>query len=370
MNQAIMPKLAGQRGRVKCLVWDLDNTLWQGILAEGDACTVLPEIRNLICELDQRGILQSIASRNDAQPALQRLRELALADYFLWPQIHWGPKSASVAAIAQAINIGLDTLAFIDDQPYERDEVAQTYPELLCLDVTQAGQILQMPEFMPHFITDESKQRRAMYRQDAVRQELEDNFAGPKEEFLAELNMVFSITYADEIDLCRLQELTARTNQLNTTGRIYSYDELDALRQSAQHDLWVAALDDKYGSYGKIGLALVEKSPELWTIRILLMSCRVLSRGVGTLLLQHIMRRACAAQVRLQAEMIPNERNRMMYATYKFAGFKEVASEVASEMASEVASDRSSKILEHDLQQVPGVPDYVQLHTPTRNGEL
>ena len=350
MRQQQVEGSSGRRGGVKCLVWDLDHTLWQGILAERDPVAVAPAVRRVIGELDARGILQSIASRNDAGPVLDKLRELELDHYFLHPQINWGPKSASLARIAEALDIGIDTLAFIDDQPYELDEVAQTHASVLCVPAGEAARLLERPEFMPRYITDESRLRRQMYTQNALRQQVEESFDGPKEEFLSSLDMVFTVASADTADLYRLEELTARTNQLNTTGRIYSHAELDAFRCSPAHHLLVASLDDKYGMYGKIGLALVERGDAAWNIKLLLMSCRVLSRGVGTLLLQHIMRQARAEGVALTAEMIPNQRNRMMYATYKFAGFRETG------------SDGAVTVLAHDLASVAQVPSHVTFH--------
>ncbi|WP_235925930.1 hypothetical protein [Actinokineospora pegani] len=114
-----------------------------------------------------------------------------------------------------------------------------------------------------------------------------------------------------------------RTNQLNTTGRTYSYDELDAYRTSPDHLLLVARLTDRYGPYGNIGLALVETG-EQWRVKVLLMSCRVMSRGVGTVLINHLKRRARDAGAPLHADFVPTSRNRMMLVSFKFNGFKEV----------------------------------------------
>ena len=131
-----------------------------------------------------------------------------------------------------------------------------------------------------------------MYRGQIVRARLESEFVGTSEEFLASLDMVFTIARAGREDLQRAEELTVRTNQLNSTGRTYSYEELDELRHSPDHLLLVASLTDRFGGYGKIGLALVEKDGDVWQLRMLLMSCRVMSRGVGTILLNHVMRLA------------------------------------------------------------------------------
>lgn len=110
--------------KIKCVVWDLDNTVWNGVLIEDAKVTPRDGIKEIIETLDERGILQSIASKNDAGCALAKLRELGLDEYFIYPQINWGNKSSSVKEIAKSINIGIDTLALIDDQAFERDEVS------------------------------------------------------------------------------------------------------------------------------------------------------------------------------------------------------------------------------------------------------
>ena len=335
--------------KIKCVVWDLDHTFWDGVLLEDARVTLKPGVREVIETLDARGILHSIASRNEPEPALAKLREFGLADYFLYPQIGWQAKSASLRAIAESINIGADTLAFVDDQPFERAEVASAMPEVLCLDAAEASALPQRPEMQPLFITEDSKNRRLMYRCDLDRQAAEKEFPGMKEEFLAALQLRFHLAHATEDDLQRAEELTVRTHQLNTTGYTYSYEELKTFSQSDAHWLLVASLDDRFGAYGKIGLALIETQARLWTIKLLLMSCRVISRGVGTVMLNFIMRQARQHQVRLQAELVPTDRNRMMHVTYKFAGFKLVG------------TSGGAQVFESDLSNIQDVPPYVRL---------
>lgn len=339
-----------KRPTVKCVVWDLDNTLWDGVLLEDENVTLRPAVVEVIKTLDSRGILHSIASKNDHATAMRKLEQFGLKDYFLYPQINWNPKSSSIQEIAKAINIGIDTLAFVDDQPYEREEVAYSVPAVLCLDITEIEQMTVRPEMMPRFITDDSAKRRQMYLSDIERNGAEKEFIGSNEEFLATLDMTFTIAPAQEEDLRRAEELTVRTHQLNTTGYTYSYEELAAFRHSPNHKLFISSLDDKYGTYGKIGLTLVECAEDIWTVKLLLMSCRVMSRGVGTIMINHVMNLAKKAGVRLQAEFVANDRNRMMYITYKFGGFNEV------EKRGDVT------IFENDLSHIQPFPPYVRVH--------
>jgi FkbH-like protein len=342
-----------KRSKVKCVVWDLDNTLWDGTLLEGDDVRLREGVREIIHALDARGILHSIASRNHAESAMARLHELGLEEYFLYPQINWGSKSASIRTIAESLNIGLDSICFIDDQPFELAEVRAALPQVLCIDHAQLPHLPQMPELNPETITAESATRRQMYLSEMRRKQVEEAFAGPQEEFLATLGMMFTISPARAQDLARAEELTNRTNQLNTTGRTFSQDELEKLRCSDRHLLLMSELTDKYGSYGKIGLALVECDPEVWTIKLLLMSCRVMNRGVGTIMLNHILKRARESGVRLISEFVSNDRNRMMYVTYKFAGF------------TEIENRGGVQILEHSLASIPPVADYISVRVET-----
>jgi FkbH-like protein len=348
MTEAKKPK------GVKCVVWDLDHTVWNGILLEDERVELRPGVLELIQALDERGILQSVASRNDRERAMARLQALGIADYFLHPQIDWAAKGQNVERIAQKLNIGLDTFLFIDDQPFEREEVAFACPAVRTLDAADLSGLLDLPELNPEFITDDSRQRRRMYQADIERQQAEEGFAGPSEEFLRTLEMRFTLGPCGEDDLQRAEELTVRTNQLNTTGYTYGYDELNAFRASGAHVLLVAGLEDRYGTYGKIGLALMEKTaPEFWTVKLLLMSCRVMSRGVGTIMMSHLMRLAKDAGVRLRAEFLPNGRNRMMEVTYRFGGFREV------ERRGDLV------VFEHGLESIAPFPDYVHVDVGT-----
>jgi FkbH-like protein len=315
----------GRRGKIKCVVWDLDNTLWTGTLLEGDDTVLRPEVVSAIRRLDELGVLHSVASKNDLEAARQRLEELRLWDLFLYPQISWNAKSASVREIAQRLNIGLDAVAFVDDQEFERGEVAHALPEVTCVDVAEIADVVRRPEFRPPFVTSESSLRRQMYHGQIVRDEAEKHFVGTSDEFLADLGMTMVIRTALEADLQRAEELTVRTNQLNSTGVTYSYAELDELRRSPDHLLLVAELTDRFGSYGTIGLTLAERGDRYWHLRLLLMSCRVMSRGVGTVLLNHVRYLAAQAGAGLQADFVETGRNRMMQIAYAFAGFTEVS---------------------------------------------
>jgi FkbH-like protein len=251
-------KTQGRGREWKAVVWDLDNTLWDGILLENDRVKLKPGIKEIIATLDSRGILHSIASHNEHGTAMAKLREMGLDRFFLYPEINWNAKSVSIQRIRHNLNIGMDAILFIDDSPFERGEVQHAHPEVTCMDASRYKSLPRLPGLNPRFITQDSRRRRTMYLEDIQRKEVEKSFVGPRKDFLASLGIQLWITPAKEEDLQRAEELTRRTNQLNTTGLTYDYEELRKLIHSPGHRLLVCELKDRYGAHGKIGLALVE----------------------------------------------------------------------------------------------------------------
>ena len=246
--------------QVKCVVWDLDNTLWNGTLIE----TEKPEnlqlnegVLETIRELDRRGIIQSVASKNDMNVAWPVLEKLELAEYFLYPQIHWNAKSGSMEQIAKCFNIGIDTLALIDDSGFEREQVRSVWPQVRVYDAAELPDLLDKAEFTVT-ITEESKNRRAMYRAEEKRNQLmvdgnEDTIA-----FLKKCNLQIDI-FAPRTDseILRCYELIVRTNQLNMSGKKYSQKEFDDVLNRAGHRNFAFSCKDDFGEYGIVGLVSI-----------------------------------------------------------------------------------------------------------------
>jgi len=335
--------------KIKCLVWDLDNTIWHGTVLEDDRVTLKHGIAEIIKQLDARGILQSVASRNDYDTAMSQLKDFGLDEYFLYPQIGWGEKSKAVENIRALLNIAMDSMAFIDDQPMERFEVAHACPQVLTLDAEQYEDILSMPEFSPRFITEDSKYRRQMYKSDQQRKKEESEYTGSNDSFLKTLGMRLSISRVRFGDLERVEELTLRTNQLNSTGVTYDYEELLSYIDSPEHIFLIAGLEDRFGTYGKIGLVLAHETDEALHIKLLLMSCRVMTRGIGSAMLIQMIKMAEERGKKLKADFIDTGRNRVMYITYKLMGFYEEAE----------LPDKSQRLqYTGDLREYP---DYLQI---------
>lgn len=307
--------------KVKCLVWDLDQTLWRGVLLEDDEVTLPEAIRAVIVELDDRGVLQSVASRNDHDHAWARLEKLGIAEYFVAPKIGWGRKSDAVREIAEELKFAHHTIAFIDDQLVERAEVAHHLPDVRCYAAEQAALLTALPEFTPAVVTSDARNRRKMYQAGARREAERADFTGPDEEFLRTLNLELRISRAAGDDIARLEELTLRTSQMNATGVHYSAADLRALAGDPRHEVLVVSMTDRFGPHGTVGVLLLEKHTSVWHLKLLATSCRVVSFGAGSVLLRWLTDQAAQAGVHLVADFRRTDRNRMMEIAYRFAGF-------------------------------------------------
>ncbi|MEV7046526.1 HAD-IIIC family phosphatase [Amycolatopsis sp. NPDC051061] len=308
---------------VKCLVWDLDDTLWRGVLLEDDTVTPFERVREVITTLDSRGILQSIASKNDHDHAWPRLEVLGLAEYFVLPHIGWGPKSASVRAIAEQLKFAHSTIVFVDDNPVERAEVAHHLPEVRCYDAVDVPGLVGLPEFSPAIVTVDSRQRRQMYRAGFAREASRADFTGPDDDFLRTLGLEMVIGRASEQELSRVEELTLRTSQMNATGVHYGDATLRGLLTDPGHEVLVVAMSDRFGPHGAVGIVLLERHAHVWHLKLLATSCRVVSLGAGSTLLNWLSDQAAAAGVHVVADFRRTDRNRIMEIAYRFAGFSE-----------------------------------------------
>jgi FkbH-like protein len=306
---------------IKCVVWDLDGTLWPGVLAEGDAPTLRAGIAALFEALDARGVLQSVASRADAD-ALDALARLGLRDYLLAPQLGPAPKSGALIEIARALNIGVDALLLIDDDPFERAEVQHALPAARALDAAALDQLLAL-EGIPQRALP-GPRRRLLYQTEALREAAQRAFEGTPAAFLQTLDQRLLVRRARPDDLARAQELTERTHQLNATGLVLSAAALEARCARADALVAVAELRDRFGDLGVIGLAVADLTPARWTLRLLLLSCRVMSRGLGGAFLWALLKHARAAGAALELRFVHQPRNRPMWLALRLAGLREV----------------------------------------------
>jgi FkbH-like protein len=275
---------------VKCVVWDLDNTLWRGTLVEDglQKLEIDEDLAEVIRELDRRGVLHSIASKNDEGPAREALRHFGLDDYFLFPQISWSPKSGAVEQIAASLGIARDTLLFVDDSAFERAEVRASHPDVRIIDARDAHELPKRRDLRGP-VTSDSVQRRQRYRDEQRRDSIRSEFEGDRFEFLQNCRIELNVAPLSEVNLDRVHELAQRTNQLNFSGNRYDRQALSRILDAPSLDTHVVQCRDRFGDYGIVGFALVDRRESILTD--LMFSCRVRGRRVEHALLCYLVNR-------------------------------------------------------------------------------
>lgn len=300
---------------VKCLVWDLDNTLWSGVLANDgeEGVSVRHEAIETIKKLDERGILNSICSKNDYELAWKKLKTLGISEYFVFPEINWNPKSVNIKLIAANMNIGIDTLAFIDDSPHERGEVAERLPMVRVYSENQVTGIPDDIAFNPP-ISDESKNRRMSYLAEMQRVNTAKTYSGSHNDFLRDCEIVLEcglLGENDAVSLKRCWELVNRTNQLTLAARRYSEDEFRNLVTRKGILAYAVRCRDKYGEYGIVGFIAIERiSSDFAEVREFVMSCRVAKKKCEQSILLAVADRMGSEGVKhIAATIVPTGRN-------------------------------------------------------------
>lgn len=268
--------------KVKCVAWDLDNTMWKGVLIDKgkDNITIPQEHLELIRKLDERGIIQTVVSKNDHFEAWSVLERHGLADYFIYPAINWAPKSSNLKQIAKRININLDTFALIDDSTFERAEVQASLPQVRLYSEQEIARILGYSEFdVP--VTEASRQRRKSYLMQVQREKVQEQYSGDYKAFLKDCQMHLRIfTPRQEKHVNRCLELVQRSNQLNLSTKRYTEEEFRELL-GADGMLCVALhCSDRFGDYGIIGFASVDERGKAPRLKDFVISCRVAQKMV------------------------------------------------------------------------------------------
>ncbi len=276
----------------KLVIFDLDNTLWKGVLLEGEV-EPYPELKELFRQLDERGILISIASKNAHDDAMAKLDQVGVSEYLLFPQIGWTAKSAGIKRIVEAIDIGSDTVIFVDDNPFEREEVEASVAGVQVLPETALGELLDMPR-LAGSNTPEARERRQMYQAAIVRNEAASGYGDDYLDFLRDCQIVTTIRRDGPDDAMRIAELVQRTNQLNFSGTKYTREQTEALLARGDQERYVIDCRDKFGSYGTVGFCLVDREPDatgesdVLHIRDFMLSCRVQGKFIEQAMIWHL----------------------------------------------------------------------------------
>lgn len=323
--------------RKKCLVLDLDNTLWGGVLGEdgvdgiqiggdypGKAFLYFQEA---LLELSHSGVILTVCSKNNEQDVLEAwdknpyllLKRMHFATY----RINWDDKATNIKEIAEELNIGLDSLVFVDDSPEERELVKQLLPMVEVPDFPE--QPYELPVFFKklvddyfkvYSITNEDKEKTQQYRANASRAQEQRHFTDFTD-FLRSLDIQMTIEQANDFNIQRIAQMTQKTNQFNLTT--HRYTDAD-IRQFVNDGwkIWCLSVSDKFGDNGITGCLMVNGEE----IDTLLLSCRILGKGIEFAFVKKVLSllKECGV-TNLKASYIPTAKNAQVADFYNKCGF-------------------------------------------------
>lgn len=324
----------------KVLALDLDNTLWGGVLGEVGAQGVqlgglypgncYTQLQRTAQRLREQGVVLVLASKNDAALVEETLTEhpevVLRPEVFSATAVNWSPKAENLRTAAETLGLSTQSFVFMDDSPFERGHVGAELPEIavLAADGDPAHLVrtlLAHGWFDVIELTDTDRQRPVLYRTRALRSDFSTGF-GSSEDYLTALGVQLTIEEATDFSVARIAQLAARTNQFNLTG--IRFDEAATASRSADPDHLVASFSvaDRFGDEGIVGAAWVARGADVWTVENLVLSCRVLGRGVELAIADWLARQARrAGATTLQGRFVPSKKNDVAAGFWGKAGF-------------------------------------------------
>jgi len=324
----------------KALVTDLDNTLWGGIIGEDgmSGIQIGPEhpgaayqfLQRAMLDLYQRGIILAVCSKNNPSDAMEALENhpgmLLRPHHFAALRINWNDKAQNLREIASELNIGIDALAFLDDNPVEREWVRSQLP-VTVIDLPQdpmgyARALRDSPIFERLTLSDEDRERGRYYAEERQRTELRGGTTS-LEDFYRSLQMEVEIAFVTPQTLTRVAQLTQKTNQFNLTTRRYTEQQIAEMAAGAEWRVYSLRARDRFGDNGLVGVAIARFDRDFCEIDSFLMSCRVVGRTVETAFLSHVAVEALHRGPRyLHGWYLPTKKNDLVKDFYKSHGFK------------------------------------------------
>ncbi|OGZ95127.1 MAG: hypothetical protein A2633_06360 [Candidatus Sungbacteria bacterium RIFCSPHIGHO2_01_FULL_47_32] len=335
----------------KCLVLDLDNTLWGGIIGEDgiEKIALAPYgkgqpfylFQKLILGLYQKGVILAINSKNNEEDVTNVLKNhphmLLKEHHFASIKSNWHDKVSNLREIAKELNIGIDSLVFIDDDEANRALVEELLPEVTVVDLPKDPSmyfraILGLREFENTGFTEEDLKRGESYNADRQRRELQSNANMDLESFLKTIELRVSVEELSERTLARAAQLTQKTNQFNLTTRRYREEDIPGMLKRGAR-MWVAGVADKFGDYGITGFAIVAPREKGWEIDTFLLSCRVLGKKVEEHFLKKILSelKEKSGEGTVTGFFIKSEKNTVAKDFYEKMGFKKRSSHEGTE---------------------------------------
>lgn len=325
----------------KVLALDLDNTLWGGVVGEvGTAGVQLGglypgncyrDLQRTVLRLRQQGVILVLVSKNDeslVEAAFEEHPEMVLhLPMFSAVAVNWSDKAGNLRRAAADLDLATNSFVFMDDSAFERGQVARDLPEvaLVPADGDPAyliRSLLSRGFFDVMDVTSEDRRRPERYRTRAVRRRMVESFTSVAE-YLESLGIEATITRASAFDIGRVAQLAARTNQFNLTGRRYDEAETAEMAGSPDHLVIACRVRDRLGDEGLVGAAWIDRGPDRWRVRNLVMSCRVLGRGVETAMVAWTARAARSSGVPIvEGRFARSPRNGVAAGLWTDSGFR------------------------------------------------
>ena len=303
---------------VKCIVFDLDNTIWNGTLDANDDVKLNEGIIEYLESAFEKGIVLAIASKNNYEQAYKKIVELGIEKYFYKFYISWDDKYKAIKDLAQRLNISVEHILFIDDSEIELAEAIYYIPQLQILN---AKNINYLTEYINDItiITEETKNRNKIYRILEQRKKKEEQMS--KEEFLKYCNIQINIKIAEEEEFYRIQELLSRTNQMNLNNKILTIEELKTKNDMKEYTIFSIRMKDVFADYGIVGTAIIEENENTIEIQYLAISCKVEGRNIGKNVIEFIKELAKNKNKDIEAKYIYNLKNEKLQALFILNGF-------------------------------------------------
>ena len=313
----------------KCIVLDLDNTLWGGIVGEegfeeiklgpDPAGRPFVEFQKVLKSLLKSGIILAINSKNNSEDAMKVIKEhphmVLKEEDFACLKINWNDKIANMRDIANELNIGTDSMVFFDDDPVNRELIKMSIPEIKTIDLPQdpssyALILRDLNDFNLLKITDDDFKRARMYRQEHERHVLESTTKN-LDEYLKKLDIKVKVRLADKFSIPRISQLSLKTNQFNLTTKRYQEEEIKEFVKDDKMIVGCAEVEDKFGESGITNIFIIKKNNEEWILDTFLLSCRIIGRDIEKGILSKIVEMAKKEGVKkIKAQFIPTQKNK------------------------------------------------------------
>lgn len=324
----------------KCIVLDLDNTLWGGIIGEAGLEGIrlghdypgnaFIDFQRKILNLYNRGIILAVNSKNDYETAIEAIEKhphmLLRKKHFAAMRINWHDKAHNLVELSREINIGLDSMVFIDDSPFECEMVRKELPDVSVIELPK------LPELYPALLdesvffssvsfSEEDKKRGGLYQIRKQQQELMDT-SDSLDDFFVSLAMELSIKQNEKKLVPRISQMCKKTNQFNLTTIRYSENDISGFMGKANKSVYALSLKDRFGDNGVIGVCIVFEDGKNWKIDTMLISCRVIGRKVETAFMNFLIKKARNENVeKIMGVFVPTAKNNVINDFYQKHGF-------------------------------------------------